>query len=209
MESLIERIRERALDPERATDEIEVGKKGKPIERTAAPPVTLDYLANAEKVLGFSIPALLQASLFAEIGNGGFGPGHGIFNLPTTPGNEKSSSISRYMDRRDSNAKRRWPVGLLPLCDWGHGIGSYVDCSRIEAPVVRVDENMPKVDVPERIPVTWRFDKDADVPDACWVESTSLERWLTDWVDGKLLFYQAYGEPEDDDNEDNDDDGDE
>jgi hypothetical protein len=48
-----------------------------------------------------------------------------------------------------------------------------------------------------RVPARMQFDRAAAVKDACWLESASLEQWLTDWVDGKRLFYLGYGTGDD------------
>ncbi|MGI4792044.1 MAG: hypothetical protein ACRYFS_24745 [Janthinobacterium lividum] len=124
-----------------------------------------------------------------EVGNGGFGPGDGILAL--------SSALL--------------PGRLYQLCDWGSGIRSALDCTRPEAPVIRIDANMAKADVPVRVPEALHFDRASAVKEACWIESPSLEEWLTGWLDGLPLFYAAYRGPDtnDDDDEYEDEDGEE
>ena len=156
--------------------------------KTAAPPVTADRVEAAESRLRVRLPALLK-QIYLEIGSGGFGPGDGLTGLPAP----STPALSAH---------------LYPLCDWGSGISSALDCARPEAPVIRIDPNMAKADVPVRVPPALHFDRAAEVKDACWVESPSLEEWLTDWLDGQPLFYAAYrgADTEDDDEEYEDED---
>jgi hypothetical protein len=75
MDDLIPRLQERILDPQRAVDfTIREGQ-------TVPPPVSTDQLGRVEGLLGFELPPLLR-SLYLQVGNGGFGPGYGLFDLP-------------------------------------------------------------------------------------------------------------------------------
>lgn len=212
MTTLIEQLNERAHDPKRAIDEGQGLKDstGRPVVFVAHPPATEAQVAAAEAILAFRLPELLRR-IYLEVGNGGFGPGYGLHGVSASPEDEKTSIAGRYRERRQSRKGPPWPEGLLPLCDWGCGIGSYLDCSRPEAPVVRLDPNMPKADVAGRVPVAMHYDRAARVKDACWVECLSLEAWLQGWVDGRALFYAAYGAEADDEDldegEDEDDEG--
>ena len=181
METLIERLSERAHDSQRATDE------GRSV---AAPPATEAEIAATERALGVRLPALLRR-LYREVGNGGFGPGDGLLGLPAS---EAGASAL--------------PRGLISICEWGSGIISCLDCSGPDAPVVRLDPNMPKADVRTRVPAALHYARAPEVGVACWLEAASLEGWLEAWADGKRLFYAAYGgaEPEEDLDEDSDED---
>ena len=96
---------------------------------TPAPTVSPAQIDAAETRLSLALPGLLK-QIYLEIGSGGFGPGSGLLGLPET-----------------------LPPGrLYPLCDWGSGISSALDCARPEAPVIRIDTNMAKADVPVRVP---------------------------------------------------------
>src|SRR4026207_99320 len=75
---LIEKIKERVEDPMRFVDLPDVINKAD--FHKVHPPVSLDELELAEKRLGFQLPSLLR-SLYLQIGNGGFGPGHGLLGL--------------------------------------------------------------------------------------------------------------------------------
>lgn len=194
---LIERLNERAHDPEQAIDEGDgITSGGKPVVFIAAPPATLAQIVDAEGKLGFRLPDLLR-QVYENVGNGGFGPGYGLFGLPTSIDDEKESAVGQYLMLRELQTNPSWPTALLPLCDWGCGIASYLDCSRPEAPVVRLDPNVAKEDVDEFVPQPMHFDNADTVEDACWLEAASLEQWLTDWVNGKKLFYLGYYESDD------------
>ena len=151
-------------------------------------PVPASEIDAAEARLKLPLPALLR-QVYAEIGSGS-GPGDaGLLPLPSA----------------------LLPGRLLPLCDWGGGIQSALDCADPAAPVIRIDPNMPKADVPVRVPEALHFARAAAVKPACWVESPSLSQWLTAWIDGEPLFYAAYRGAEDgeDDMDGEDKDGDE
>lgn len=200
--TLIERLNERAHDPERAIDEGQGHKddRGRPVIFVALPPASEAQIAAAEARLGFRLPALLR-QLYRQVGNGGFGPGYGLRGVPTSPEDEGKSVVGLYP------GVPRWPQGLLPVCDWGCGITSYLDCLHPEAPVIRLDPNMPKADVAGRVPAAMHFARAAQVGDACWVECASFGEWLEAWVDGAKLFYAAYGGAEEEDGDEEVEDG--
>ena len=154
--------------------------------RKAATPAEIDA---AEARLKLRLPDLLRG-IYSEIASSGFGPGDaGLRPL----------------------ASALLPGRLYPLCDWGSGILSALDCVSPDAPVIRIDPNMPKADVPARVPPALHFAHAAEVKSACWVESASLAQWLTDWLDGQPLFYAAYRGADDDENDldDEEEDGEE
>ena len=68
--------------------------------------------------MGLRLPRLLR-QVYEQVGNGGFGPGYGLFGLPTSAGDEKESAVGRYRMLHRLQTDPPWPLGLLPLCDWG------------------------------------------------------------------------------------------
>ena len=205
-ELLIARLNERAHDPKRAADEVGSVRdaKGRPVPRIAFPPATEEQIAGAEERLAFSLPPLLR-QVYLEVGNGGFGPGAGLYGLPTSPENEKDSAVGLYFELRRTLTKPAWPPGLLPLCDWGSGIGSFIDCTLPDAPVIRLDPNMPRADVGVRVPAPKHYVRASQVATACWIESPSFGLWLEAWADGQPLFYLAYSAADDEEDEDEED----
>ena len=117
MPTLIERLNERAHDPARTIDEGEgISSGGKPVTFVAAPPATLAQIVNAEEKLGFDLPDLLHKA-YQSVGNGGFGPGYGLFGIPTCAEDEKESVVGQYLMLRQLQTDPPWPVALLPLCN--------------------------------------------------------------------------------------------
>ena len=142
-------------------------------------------LDAAEARLKLRLPPLLRR-FYIEIGSG-FGPGDaGLLPPPSA----------------------LLPGRLFPLCDWGSGIQSALDVVSPDARIVRIDPNMPKNDVPARVPASLHFDRADTVKAACWTESPSLAQWLSEWLDGQPLFYAAYrgADPEEGDEDEYEDD---
>jgi hypothetical protein len=157
-------------------------------EKTPRLTLTPAQLDAAEARLKLRLPPLLRR-FYIEIGPG-FGPGdQGLLSPPSA----------------------LLPGRLFPLCDWGSGIQSALDVVSPDARIVRLDPNMPKADVPARVPAALHFDRADAVKTAAWTESPSLTQWLTDWLDGVPLFYAAYrgANDEDDDLDDGEEDGEE
>lgn len=76
MTSLIEQVRIRIQDSKRTT----TMSMYTPRRRSLIPPTTFLVVEASEKELGFKLPPLLS-QLFTQVGNGGFGPGYGIYGL--------------------------------------------------------------------------------------------------------------------------------
>ncbi len=142
----------------------------------AHPTATAEMISAAEEELGFRLPRLLRA-LYRFLGNGGFGPGHGLIGVPgTEPYTSVEESVVDLYEReihanRDADRRAdRWPKRLLPICDYGCGSFACVDCSWPAAPV-------------------WRFECDAyllaEEPcrrKALRRESRSLAGWFEEWL---------------------------
>lgn len=74
MDQLIQQLRERVSDPLRAVEHALT-------ELPRVPPALASaQLLRAEKLLGCQLPDLLKA-LYLQVGNGGFGPGYGLFPI--------------------------------------------------------------------------------------------------------------------------------
>ncbi|HEX6480112.1 MAG TPA: SMI1/KNR4 family protein [Ktedonobacteraceae bacterium] len=153
--------------------------------QTASPPVTVEDLAQAKTQLGFELPSFLRR-LYLEVGNGGFGPGYGLF--PLNDHNPSSnpltdSLVAAYLGMRSMSQKdidnywadeeekpSLWPERVLMISDWGCNIYSCLDCSSSDLPIFRMDSNV-------NFMIEWA------------IEAPSLQRWLEAWVDGKQLFH--------------------
>jgi hypothetical protein len=118
-------------------------------------PATRDAVEAAELSFGYPLPALLRR-LYIEIGNGGFGPGYGILSLPQRDTYSVWSSI---------------PPSLFPVCDWGCGISSFIDCADAKDSMWGWDPNPAPQD---------------DITKALFSEHLTFTAWLARWVVGRL-----------------------
>jgi hypothetical protein len=119
MDSLITRIKERAADPLRAVD---AATWVCPMP-TVAPPATHAEVDAAEAALGFAIPPLLRR-LYAEVGNGGFGPGYGLEGVPRIPPVPDRADVVALYEMYNSGPPpddpgHVWPRGWVPLISGG------------------------------------------------------------------------------------------
>ncbi len=106
-------------------------------------PATEEELAAAEKQLGYPLPPLLRA-LYANVANGGFGPGYGLDGVRgyvraadfeqdwTWQKHERPIDLSIYLQKYGLEYFELlwdvWPDSLITLCHWGCGYFSHLDC---------------------------------------------------------------------------------
>ena len=111
-----------------------------------------------------SFPPLLR-KLYLGVGNGGFGPGFGIFGVkgghPAEIVSGAQTIDAVYVALRAD--PQWWPEKLLPICDWGCAIWSCLDCRTADGPVVHVEGD-------------------------CWAASLTFAAWLSAWRDGVDLL---------------------
>src|SRR5690348_4575389 len=145
-----------------------------------SPPVSHAEIAEAEARLGFALSPFLPR-LYCEVGNGGFGPGYGLFPLDSGS-SDLDSIVTAYAAMRamtqqeidenwadEDDKPSLWPARILMVCDWGCNIYSLVNCSSSDLQVLRMDSN-------------------ASVSE--WaVESPSVQEWLATWLAGEPLFH--------------------
>jgi hypothetical protein len=89
------------------------------------PTINQAEIDDAENKLGIKFPQLLK-DILIQIGNGGFGPGYGLYEL--------SSMVETYQNYMNDGYKN-WQKGLLPLLTWGCTYESCVDCLTENNPV--------------------------------------------------------------------------
>lgn len=155
----------------------EIIKKIRDSTEQKYPPVSEVIVTSAEEIIGFSLPPLLS-KIYREIGNGGFGPGHGILGLDgghTNSTGDTSLELYRIFLLPDPEDQLWfWPKGLFPFCDWGCAIYSCICC---------FDKNYA---------VKW-FDPNGHLPNSEWSDSfidhtTSFDEWIMSWLNGINLF---------------------
>lgn len=154
-------------------------------------PASEEQLLATEQALGFPLPPLLR-TLYAQIANGGFGPGYGLhgafggfaeagtlvdgytFHLTRSTLIDLEASISTgpvydAIDLPDTV----WPRYLLYLCDWGCATTSCLDAATGNVYLCR----------PSAID-TRSF--------GLLFEAPSLQEWLELWLAGNLLHNGEY-----------------
>ena len=140
-------------------------------------------IANDERRLGFPFPPLMKR-LYAEIGNGGFGPGYGLIGLtngvPDDLGQTVPVVYEQLRGARSTEPGWDWPGGLLPICHWGCAIMSCVDCADGEFRMRIFDPNT--------------HDDRNDWTDCFFEEDVSFEAWMAAWASGVDLWDLMYGE---------------
>ena len=213
MDALIERLRERAADPERRVDAretqffagvkslgfggllgmlgdlrplfgraVDASRAGQvdpevvakadefaasmatPVESELPPPATPQELEEFEASLGFALPLTLRRA-YAEVANGGFGPGYGLVPLA------RIASEYRELCEVMPPTGHDWPHGLLPVVshdpDW--------DC--VDAATGRV------------VAFDWEeVDEDitaAEFAGAFRELAPTVEAWLEEWVSSR------------------------
>lgn len=116
------------------------------------PPATEEQLRATEEALGFPLLPSLRA-LYAQVANGGFGPGYGIIGaiggFPHWSNGRCKDIADGYNKGRDSiqhidfaayekelatAGEVELPLGIYPdrflfICYWGCGIGTDIDCN--------------------------------------------------------------------------------
>ena len=115
-----------------------------------------------EAELGFALPDALR-QLYLEVGDGGFGPGDGVFS--------RDDLVAKYREMTEEAVGRcdePWPLNLLPIAgaDW-----DLVSIDRNTGRIVYFDAEELAEDEPD----SWRL--------AFKPEADSLAAWLAKWVD--------------------------
>jgi hypothetical protein len=90
-------------------------------------PISIDIFQKEEAVLGIRLPLLVRR-LYTEVGNGGFGPGHGLLTISLISPHDHSISYFYGPFRAARNKKQAdWPEGIVPFNHWGDLILSCID----------------------------------------------------------------------------------
>ncbi len=128
-------------------------------------PASEDEVNECEASLGRPLPSLLRRS-YLRLGDGGFGPAYGLIPL--------EGILSRYRGQQQ-HWTGPWEAragSLLPICDWGCGITSYVDVADPAAGMWAIDPNPAPAD---------------DFHVALFPQHMSLATWMRSWLEGTLL----------------------
>jgi hypothetical protein len=132
---LIEIIRRKAADPATRTDMARVPPRPLPS------PASAEAITSTERILGHALHPL-HRRLLREIGNGGFGPGGGLFGVPGGHMDDDGRSMLELRDRLGNDEEHpQLPRGVLPLCDIGCGTWMCIDSLAEDGCVLVVDEH--------------------------------------------------------------------
>jgi hypothetical protein len=101
------------------------------------PPATATELAQAESQLGFELPHSLK-DLYREVANGGFGPGHGFFGVPSRNASSARDLVGEYR-KCSRRPGLQWPDLLLPVIYCGCDVFFCVDCHHREHRIIVFD----------------------------------------------------------------------
>jgi len=77
-----------------------IGETDIPVPSIAYPPATEDQLRATEETLGFPLPPLLRA-LYAEVANGGVGPGMGIMGVIGGFEDQHGTIVDAYLYKKE------------------------------------------------------------------------------------------------------------
>lgn len=163
-DQLIERMRQRVNSPELRIDMSDV------VAPPLFPPAMSAALDTAEAKLSFPLYPLLR-QLYGRVGNGGFGPGYGLLGIDGGYLDDHGRSIvGLYFTFASGSTSEgtAWPSKMLPICEWGDGIWSCIDCASGEGTIVTLSE--------KGLTRTTR----------------NFLSWLTAWVDGVRLWDEMF-----------------
>jgi len=140
-----------------------------------------DLLATEQR-LGFGIPPVLR-KIYLQVANGGFGPGYGVLGvengfMPGVSGTNVADLYERYRRPNPDDPDWQWPEYWLAFCDWGCGVHSATDCSKDPSPVYFVDPCVKETGEP--------------MASIIQLHKTSIEIWLSDWLEGKDLWHEVW-----------------
>lgn len=160
-----------------------VGKGPTGFKFHLSPPCSAQTIIQAQSDLGFRLPELLKG-IYTTIANGGFGPGYGVMGVSGGFTDDLGHTVEKlyatYRTTSPEDPTWKWPEGWLPICHWGCVIYSAIDCLNPPYPVYFMDVSAKETGEPMESII--HFHK------------PSLEEWLSDWMAGKNLWEEVWGE---------------
>ncbi len=149
--------------------------------RRAFEPASAQAIAEAEQSLDFALPPVLKQVLL-EVGNGGFGPGHGLLGVRGGATDEHGNSMLDLYDGLSApnpdDPGWRWPERLVPLCPWGDSTYSCIDCSVPEGRLVTYDAN--------------GYRPGTDLERLFTAQDLAVDAWLRLWAEGVDLWSRMF-----------------
>jgi hypothetical protein len=154
------------IDPELAARAEKIGRDMEtPVPSVLPGAASQSLLVETESRLSLQLPPLLRR-VYAEVADGGFGPGNGLLPL--------ADVASTYRDLLGGEAlprNRSWPAKLLPIVQES-AVMTCIDLSSDGNPVVKWDPDGLREHSSESL---WAR--------SFTEEATSLSEWLERWID--------------------------
>ena len=108
------------------------------------PSLSEGEIADAEKRLGYKLPGSLR-SLYAHVGNGGYGPSYGLLGLvggaKQEDGCDAVAMFESYRAPDETDPLWGWPEKLLPVVHLGCAMFFCVDATTDDGMVVWFEPN--------------------------------------------------------------------
>jgi hypothetical protein len=136
-DSLVDAVRRRAIDPQKRHDFASAFETHLPDLASS------DACDLAEQELSVVLPPLLRR-LFTEVANGGFGPGYGILGVEGGHCDDQGRDLvnaQRFVAAMSRAFKVEWLPTVVPICQWGAGIWSCIECKSDCGTIVTLDES--------------------------------------------------------------------
>lgn len=172
---LIAAVRRRAATAATRTDQSDVSPT------SVARALSDAEITKVEARLGLRVPSFLR-SVYSNIGNGGFGPGYGLMGLLGGFTDDQARSVvDLYEHFRQSDPKDpvwQWPAHVLPVCHWGCGIYSCVDCSTDDGRILIWDSNV--------------WEQGTPVETALRAGHSPVVEWFRSWAAGEDIWQQMF-----------------
>jgi SMI1 / KNR4 family (SUKH-1) len=103
-------------------------------------PASEDVIKEAESELGFRIPELLRLC-YLHVGNGGFGPGYGVFGLKGGFKGDCGTLVDEYRCLKEVLvSKGKGSKTVLPFCEFGDNMNACVDYADAKHVVYSFDQ---------------------------------------------------------------------
>jgi hypothetical protein len=152
------------------------------------PPAGKEEILEAEGLLGMKLPSDLR-QVYSDVGNGGFGPGYGLWGLISGHQDDGDSIVSRYIsyvhDAEGDYENWKWPRSRIVVAHWGCAILSCLDLMVEGAPVYRFDAS--------NFVSTGDARETGETPSESLdpffkPEAPSFAAWMSAWLNGTLDF---------------------
>jgi hypothetical protein len=105
-------------------------------------PASGEALDDAERIIGYPLPALLRR-LYAEVANGGFGPFGGVEGVDGgyTGNIGMLADYAEWRDTGSTDGFPAWTPGVVSFCDLGCSMWALLDCRTPGGKIMFLDQS--------------------------------------------------------------------